>query len=330
MSDDRRVSDVGEWGLIELIRDRLPPAPENELWSGDDAAVLGRSSDALVFTTDVIVEAMDFDFSYCPPDTVGAKAVAVNASDVAAMGARPRWALATLTVPPDTRVEVVDAIAVGMAEEARSIGVGLVGGDISEGGDLSLSVAMIGVLKGRAITRSGARTGDLICVTGTLGGAAGGLMLLRAGGLDNESAERLAARQLRPRARTIEGPLLAEHGATAMIDVSDGLLADLIHVLDASEVGCELDPASIPVDPDLAAAGLPQEAEPLELALTGGEDFELIFTLPPSEEEQMGRALAEAGASWSVIGRIVTSGRHIGDRNLDQWKDKGWEHLQRR
>lgn len=329
MTEDRLVSDVGEWGLLDALRRNLPTPPEGELWLGDDAAVLSASPEKLVFTTDVMVEGFDFDLAYCPAQSIGGKAVAVNASDVAAMGARPHWAVATLTLPPETPVDVVDDLARGMADEARRSGLGLVGGDISQGRELSISLAMIGTLPGAAVTRSGADVGDLICVTGSLGGAAAGLMLLRAGPVEAGPARRLAARQLAPHARTEEGPLLADNGATSMIDVSDGLLSDLTHVLDASGVGCKLEPAGIPVDPDLSAVALPQGIDPLDLALTGGEDFELLFTIAPSSKQQVQEALA-GKTTWSVIGEIVETGRSLGDRSLDEWEDKGWEHLQHR
>lgn len=325
--NERSVSDMGEWALIESIRRHLPDPPAGEIWSGDDAAVLEHGSERLVLTTDVIVEHLDFDLAYSPPQSIGSKAVAVNASDVAAMGARPRWSVATLTLPRDTSGDVVDGFARGMAEEAGRIHAALVGGDISEGRYLSLSVAMVGTLEGPPVTRSGAGVGDIICVTGSLGGAAAGLHMLREGVDGKEEHSALKARQLTPHARSIEGPLLAPF-ATAMIDVSDGLLADLGHVLDASQVGCRVDPERVPLDPALSGVDLPRSA--LELALTGGEDLELLFTLPPGELDGARSALHDTGTPLSVIGEIVESGRTVGDRTLDSWKDKGWEHLQRR
>ncbi len=322
------VSGLGEWGLIEAITSRFSTAPEGEIWSGDDAAVLGPAAERLVLTTDVIVEGVDFDLSYSPPESVGAKGVAVNVSDIAAMGAHPRWLVATLTLPPTTPTAVVEGIADGMAEAANASGVGIVGGDVSRGRDLALSVAMIGTLPGPAVTRSGARAGDLIAVTGSLGAAAGGLLLLRTGSEQaGEAADRLRQRQLRPTPRTEQGAQLAAAGVTAMIDISDGLLADLVHVLDASDVGCRLDPASIPVDGDLSRVPLPEGTDPLTLALTGGEDFELLFTFPEDNRAGVGATLGQTGTEWAVIGRVTEAGRSRGDRSLDEWDNKGWEHL---
>ena len=325
---DRQVSDVGEWALIESIRRHLPDPPAGEIWSGDDAAVLSSESERLVLTSDVIVEHLDFDLAYSPPDSIGGKAIAVNASDIAAMGAAPRWAVATLTLPPDTAAFVVDGLARGMAKESERVGAALVGGDISEGRDLSLSVAMLGTLDGPPVTRSGASAGNSICVTGSLGGAAAGLHLLRNGVEEMEDARAgLIARQLTPHARSVEGRLLAPL-ATAMIDVSDGLVADLRHILDASGVGCVVHPERVPLDPGLA--GVDVGTDHLELALTGGEDFELLFTIPPEKVEDARTALAATGTRVTVIGEIVGEGRLVGDRSLDSWKGKGWEHLQPR
>ena len=326
---DRPVSHVGEWALIDAIRAHLPGPPDGEVWSGDDAAVLAVARDKIVFTTDVLVERVDFDLSYSPPESIGAKTIAANASDVAAMGARPRWAVATVTLPPHTPARVVDELARGMAREAGEIGAALVGGDISQGRDLIVSAAMIGEVEGRAVTRAGAQVGDVVCVTGALGGAAGGLLLLREGGANEERGRRLVERQLAPHARSEAGPLLASH-ATAMIDVSDGLAADLAHVLDASGVGCRIDDSRIPIDPDLAGIDLPQGVDALDLALAGGEDFELLFTVAPDDERDVLDALEASGTPCTAIGEITERGRIVGDRNLDSWKDKGWQHLQPR
>ncbi|MDQ4095255.1 MAG: thiamine-phosphate kinase [Actinomycetota bacterium] len=324
--DERSLGDVGEWGLIEAIRAHLDNPPRGEIWSGDDAAVVGVTREKIVFTTDVLVEGIDFDLAYAPADSVGAKAIAANASDVAAMGGRPRWAVAAVTLRAELPEGFVDGLTRGMAQAAGAIGAALVGGDISEGREVVVSVAMVGVLDGRAVTRHGARVGDLICVTGALGGAAGGLLLLRSSGATTEAGRRLVERQLRPRARTAEGPLLAQH-ATAMIDVSDGLAADLAHILDASGVGCRLHPDRIPIDADLEAAGAEMPADLLGLALAGGEDFELLFTVDPRDQEHVEEALEGLETPWSVIGEITENDRLVGDRNLDAWKGKGWEHL---
>ena len=330
MTSAKKASDVGEWALLDAIRAHLPGPPGGQIWSGDDAAVLPGSAAPLVFTTDVLVAGVDFDLAYGSGRAVGVKALAANASDVAAMGGRPRAAVASLIVPADTTAATIEDIAAGLASASSRLDVDVVGGDISEGRDLALAIAMTGFLPGRAVTRAGARPGDALCVTGSLGGAAAGLLLLRAGGDGSVSAAagRLASRQLEPSPRVEEGIALASLGATAMIDVSDGLLADLGHLLDASKVGCDVDDSAVPVDTDISSAGLPEGSpEPLRFALAGGEDFELLVTLPQEEVEE---AAAELEVGLSVIGRITETGRLLGGRSLESWDLSGWEHLRPR
>lgn len=312
------VSSLGEFGLIERFVRKLPRPGPGEVWSGDDTAVIDPGSGRILVTTDVLVENVDFDLAYCSPADVGWKAVAVNVSDIAAMAGRPTRAVAALSLPGSTPVAVVDGILEGMVEAAERWGLVLVGGDVSEAPLVSIALTLLGAAEA-PVLRSGARVGDAICVTGSLGGAAAGLALLRSGAA--ERARGLARRQLRPEARVEEGLALARAGATALIDVSDGFVADLAHLLDAGGVGCDVDADAIPVDPDIGPAGL--AADPLELALTGGEDFELIATLPPP---------AVAGVSELVtrVGTITESARTIGGRSLAGWTQKGWEHLRTR
>lgn len=328
MTAARKVSDLGEWALLDAIRAHLATPPEGQIWSGDDAAVLPGAS-SVVFTTDVLVAGIDFDLSYGSARSVGVKALAVNASDVAAMGGRPRAAVATLIVPVDTSAEVAEGISAGLAAAGKRYGIDLVGGDISEGQDLALNVAVVGELPGMAVTRAGANPGELVCVTGSLGGSAAGLALLRAGHSPDESeaVQRLVTRQLEPVPRIEEGIALAAFGATAMIDVSDGLISDLGHVLDASQVGCDVDPAAVPVDPDLAALRASNDQEPLELALAGGEDFELLFTLPSQRLDETRDALS---LPVTAIGTITDTERLLGGRSLEEWDLSGWEHLRPR
>ncbi|HYP24117.1 MAG TPA: thiamine-phosphate kinase, partial [Actinomycetota bacterium] len=252
--------------MIDLVASYLPSPPEGELWSGDDAAVVGGT----IVTTDVMVEGEDFELSYCTGFDLGWKVVAVNVSDVAAMGGRPRHAVASLALPASSRVELVDGIARGLAAAAGRWEVALVGGDLSSAPLVMIGVTVLGVPFGRVVTRSGARPGDRICVTGSLGGSWGGLRLLRAGRGDESPG--LVERHLRPRARVEEGRALAERGATAMMDVSDGFAVDLTRLMRASGTGCAVDPVAIPLDPGL------REDDALRGAILGGEDFELLAT----------------------------------------------------
>ena len=341
--DERTASDLGEEALIERVVQRIGPPEVGETWSGDDAAVVDSPAPRLIYTLDVLVEGVDFDLSYCFGSDVGWKAMASSASDVAAMGGRPSYALAGLALPPTTLTSVVDGIADGLTGASRRWGIRLVGGDVSRAGEISLSVAMLGAPGGRRILRSGARQGEAICVTGCLGGAAGGLIALRRGlagpGLTEgrslspglaQAVERLAVRQLRPEARVDEAARLARMPVSAMIDVSDGLAVDLDRLLRASGAGCDVNPEAIPVDPDLRPlqeAVSDERIEPPALALTGGEDFELLFTIAPGEVEAARASLEELGTSLRRIGTVVDGDRRIGDHDLEHWKEKGWDHL---
>ena len=327
MSRDRTtVSDLGELGLIrrvlQITADPAQPFP------ADDAAVLQAPGPQL-FATDMLVEGVDFDFSYCSGLDAGHKALAANVSDAAAMGGRATHAVAALGVPPGCPLELVEGVAMGLRDAAESWGVALVGGDVSRAPVLVLSVAMLGVAES-PVGRSGAAVEDLICVTGTLGGAAGGLALLRReprpGG--RPEVERLVARQLRPQPRVMEGPLIAASGASAMIDVSDGFLADLAHLLDASGVGCEVDLGALPVDPDVASVAETSVGfDPLAAALAGGEDFELLFTIPRQRLPRLRESLARVGGSATVVGETTSGPRRVGGRLLEEWEEKGWDHL---
>ena len=198
--------------------------------------------------------------------------------------------------------------------------------------DVVISVALVGRRETTAVLRSGARPGDVLCVTGHLGGAAGGLHLLRGGGdagRDDGPALELVRRQLRPRARIAEGVVLARLGATAMIDVSDGLALDLDRLLDASGAGCRVELDAVPVDPNLRA--LPGAAwDALELALAGGEDLELLAALPPDGVERAVAQLDELGTPLVRIGWVTESERLVDGDDLATWRDKGWDHLRNR
>jgi thiamine-monophosphate kinase len=325
--EERNVSDVGEFGLIARAAARFGIPPAGEVWSGDDCAVLRFDGRDLLFTTDVLVEGVDFERSWARGADVGWKAVAINASDIAAMGGMPRRAVTTLVVPRSTPLAFVDALADGLAEGARAHGVGVVGGDVSRGSEITVGLAMIGLPTVAPVLRSGAKSGDLICVTGTLGAAAAGLLVLQ--GLDAPRAarERLSARQLRPIARVEEGRAIALGGATAMIDISDGLIADLGHILAASGVGCSVDPGSIPIDPDVLEV---MGSDASELALHGGEDFELLFTIPEDEFRAVTQVVAEFGTMVTRIGEITEEGKLWGGEEWMEIEVAGWDHLRNR
>jgi thiamine-monophosphate kinase len=254
-----------------------------EVGGGDDAAVLiptpGRR---LVVTTDVLVEGRHFTAALSEPADWGWKAVAVNCSDVAAMGALPRWLVLALTVPEGTPVSQLDQLYAGIGEACRAFAVDLVGGDTSLGPALSLAVTAIGEAE-EVVTRSGAQPGDRLAVSGPLGAAAAGLALLQRS--DRDAAEllaafpALAAAHRRPCPDLGAGPRLTRAGATAMLDVSDGLAGDALHLAEASGTGLEIDEALVPLAPGVRQAAELLDRDPVALALGGGEDFVLAVAL---------------------------------------------------
>jgi thiamine-monophosphate kinase len=238
-----------------------------------------------------------------------------------------------LCLHPDTPVETVDGIADGLDACARRWGVALAGGDLSSATEMVVSVSLIGsASRGQEVRRSGAQIGDALYVTGHLGGAAAGLAGLQAGiAPEDETWAGLIARQLRPEPRVEEGERARMAGASAMIDISDGLAVDLAHLIDASGVGCDVDPALLPVDPGLTAVDLPEvTADPTTLAIIGGEDFELLFAIDERLEEPLRRSFESLGTNLTRIGAVTDGDALIGDEALDTWRKRGWEHLRTR
>lgn len=252
---------------------------------GDDCAILPKDDRSdLIVTADLLVEDVDFRLEWAKPEDLGHKALAVSLSDIAAMGGAPVWAMLTIGVPEKLwETDFVKRFYEGWNDLAAEFNVELVGGDISRSPDRFVVDSIVGgaVPKGRAVLRSDARPGDAIFVSGSLGGAAGGLRLLDSVvGRDakEEWQKRLIERQLRPTPRIELGTwLLANSIASSMIDISDGLSSDLRHICDASGVGAEIDSALVPINGDLKHLVAPDKT--LLLALNGGEDFELLFTV---------------------------------------------------
>jgi thiamine-monophosphate kinase len=274
----------GERAFIARLRDRLPVPPDGQHWIGDDAAVL---ADGLLLKTDVLVEGRHFDLAWSSPADVGFKALAVNLSDIAAMGGSPVAAVVALVVDPDRPGEA-DGVMAGAATAAAELRCPIVGGDTSNGPALVVAVAVLGrAPAGGPVLRSGARPGDLVVVTGEVGAAAAALRALQGGQREPSGLERLR----RPVPRLAEGEAAAAAGATAMIDASDGLAADLRRLCDASGCAAVLDGGSIPRPPEVE----------LDVALFGGDDYELVFTLPPQRWPQVG---SWAHVPATVIGRV--------------------------
>ncbi len=291
--------DVSEQELLAAIRRVLSGAhPGVIVGVGDDAAVVAPGSGELVLTTDALVEGSHFSRAAASARDIGYKAIAVNVSDIAAMGASPRFALCALTLSDAVDAAWVMELFGGMREACDEHALSLVGGNLAHGPEVTVAVTVTGeVAPGRAITRAGARPGDVIVVPGSLGGAAAGLRL--SSGRTPPSGEERAAiiRYARPTPRVGEAGVLARFGATAMIDVSDGLALDLSRLCAASGVGALVRLADVPIGPGAS----------LDDALGGGEDYELIATLPDATTaEAAGQELDEAfGVPLAEIGVIV-------------------------
>ncbi len=329
--------------LVAALRRVLSGEQPGVVWGiGDDAAVVEAGSGQLVLTADVLVEGVHFDRSFVSARELGAKSIVVNVSDVAAMAASPRYALVSVAIPSGEDPAWVVELESGMRSACDEYALSLVGGDLSSGPVAVVSVAVVGeVAPDRFVTRSGARAGDRVVVTGSLGASAGGLALARArpgevaGALMSEWGRALVAAHVRPVARVGEGKTLAEHGASAMIDVSDGLALDLSRLCAASGVGARVVLDRIPVAAELAALSdtLPSAGLPLDLALGGGEDYELVATMPPVGVEPARLALDERfGVPLTDIGEIVEGAGLMAvqrDGTERPLEPRGWDHLDR-
>jgi thiamine-monophosphate kinase len=283
------------------------------------------SGQELAVAIDTLVEGVHFPRDTAPAD-IGWKALAVNLSDLAAMGATPAWALLALTLP-NADEAFIDGVADGFAQLAQTYRLALVGGDTTRGA-LTLSVAVHGfVPPGKALTRAGAQAGDVVLVTGTLGDAAAGLRLLQQSHRNDAQSGYLIARLNRPTPRVAAGLALRER-ASACIDVSDGLLADLGHVCAASGVGAEIEAALLPRSSALLDRF--DDARSRDFALSGGDDYELCFTVPPQRVASVQADLAKLGCGATRIGRIV-EGQGVKVRDADgQWLEpaqQGWDHF---
>jgi thiamine-monophosphate kinase len=292
--------------------------------NGDDAAVLRAPDGRVVATTDLLVEGRHFRRDWSGPFDIGCKAAAQNLADVAAMGASPTVLLVGFATPGDLAVAWAEDLARGIAEECRRAGAHVAGGDVSSADSIMIAITALGDLGGRKpVTRGGAHPGDRLAVAGRLGRSAAGLALLEAGRAEAEDPAEpgglagLVASHRRPRPPYPRGPEAADLGATSMIDISDGLLADVNHVADASGVLIDVETARLPVDPALPAAAKALGTDWLRWVLTGGEDHALAATFPP------GTGLP---GHWTVIG-TVRAGRGLTvDSRLAEGSG-GWDHF---
>lgn len=332
---DGSVADLGEWGLIAALAARMPSGPFAELGIGDDSAVVTAPSGSVVAAVDLLLEGRHFLLSWSSAYDIGVKAAARSLADIAAMGAVPTALLVAFAMPGTLPARWALDLAEGLAFEAGRAGAGVVGGDTARADSVLISVTALGDLSGRPpVRRAGALPGDVVAVAGTLGHSAAGHDLLAAG---IETFPELIAEHRRPRPDYDAGPEAALHGATAMIDVSDGLVADLGHVAAASGVWIDIESPALAPGNSLAGAAAAVSAAPSsssgtgrgvspgtlarQWALTGGEDHSLVATFGPS---------AALPARWRVIGRVVETAPGSGRVTVDGEPyagPGGWQHF---
>jgi thiamine-monophosphate kinase len=308
------VAEVGEFGLIRRVTAGKAQPPTTLLGPGDDAAVVAAPDGRVVASTDVLVEGVHFRLDWSSPEQVGRKAAAVNLADISAMGAFPTALLVGLACPPDTPADVIESFMAGLSAEANVAGAGVVGGDMVSSPTLVISVTALGHLEGaEPVTRSGARVGDVVAVCGRLGWAAAGLAVL---GRGFRSPVAVVGAQRTPEPPYSAGPQAAAAGATAMVDVSDGLLADLGHIAEASGIGIDVRTELLQVHPRLIDVASALGADSRHWVLTGGEDHALAATFPEP---------SAVPADWRTIGTVRHgSGVTVDGRHYE--KPPGWEH----
>lgn len=330
------LDQIGEFGLIRKFISNLPPFPRAVVVGpGDDAAVvcLGRARQAsplLLLTTDMMIEGVHFRKDWMTAREIGDKSMRVNLSDIAAMGGIPKFALVSVGLPKKMSVEEAGQIVRGITQAARESGVAVVGGDTNASPKLVINVAVLGEARGRFLTRKGARSGDFLYVTGTLGDSSLGLHALQR--RKRSGFKKFIRRHLSPPLRIAVGERLAGRPQVhAMIDLSDGLIGDLGHILEASGVGAEVWVDHLPRSAGFADKAKSLRLGPLSLQLTGGEDYELLFTASP--RTRIPRKID--GVPVTKIGMILS--RKAGLRLVDrvghryfQRKFKGFSHFSER
>jgi len=321
-----------EFELIRRIARVLGPSEAAvELGIGDDAAVLTPPAGKLLATVDMLVEGVHFDLGYSSFEDVGYKALAVNLSDIAAMAGTPRYALVSLGLRSGVEAGQVESLYRGIHQLAQRFGVQVVGGNIARSPErLLVDITLLGE-SAHPLTRSGAKAGDWIVVTGNLGSAAAGLVALKAWG--TSAAERfptLTRAQLRPEPRVPEGHALAPM-ISALIDISDGCANELHHLAEASEVGVILEEERIPLHEETQRLASELGKDPLEWALQGGEDYELLFCVPPEKLPLVEGVLKDRGRPFHPLGRVTEAreGVRLKDRTsrLHPLEPRGWDHL---
>jgi thiamine-monophosphate kinase len=312
------VAELGEFGLIRELTSRLTTTPAVRIGPGDDAAVVAAPARRVVATTDILLEGRHFRRDWSTAYDVGRKAAAQNLADVAAMGAQPTALLLGLVVPAELAVNWPTELMDGIRDEAQVAAAAVVGGDVVRGETISVAITALGDLGGRTpVTRSGARPGDVLAVTGWLGWSAAGHAVLSRG---FRSPRAFVEAHRRPEPPYHAGPAAADLGATAMTDVSDGLIADLGHIAEASRVRIDVHSAALDVPAQMSDIGQAVGVDPLQWVLTGGEDHAIVATFPADRK---------LPARWRVVGEVLppyTLPQVTVDGAL--WdKAGGWDHF---
>lgn len=324
-----KVKNLSEFALIDRIASKFRQYKDDVLKGiGDDTAVVKVNKDrCLLYTCDALVSGVHFSEKYSTPYQIGRKAAAINISDIAAMGGKPNHFLVSLFLPEGTTEKFIDELYKGLSEECSLYDIDIIGGNIAKSNQFIIDLFLIGeVSPQNLLLRSGAKVGDLVLVTGTLGDSATGLKLLQNPQLNisERDKKRLISRHLTPTPRIKEGMIIAKSKkATSMIDISDGLSSDLLHICEASQVGVKLFTDKIPVS----------DSVKIDLALNGGEDYELCFTVPAQYVSIVSQKLKKGGAATkvTVIGEIIPKiqGRWLisGTGEKFPLKAKGWDHF---
>ncbi len=331
-----RLSQLGESGLIDLIRTATTRCedPGRTPWReilvgiGDDAAAWQSGNRVQLATTDTLVEGVHFDLGITTWEELGWKALAVNLSDVAAMGGIPNYALLSLALPTQLKVRDVSAFIDSFLHAAAEFEVATLGGNVTAAPNTVITVTIVGHLEGKTmLERSTASSGNQIAVTGYVGASAAGLKMLKGSAIsDPKERDVLRKAHLRPTPRVKEGQILVEQGVRTAIDISDGLVADLDHICQSSRVNARINIDRIPVHP-VVAAHFPNSQE---LALSGGEDYELIFT---ADKATVARARRALGCPVTVVGDITEEELPTRVLVVDSkgtiipCRKKGWDHF---
>ncbi|HEX5566764.1 MAG TPA: thiamine-phosphate kinase [Streptomyces sp.] len=288
------MGELGEFGLIRELTSRITATPAVRIGPGDDAAVVAAPDRRVVASTDVLLEGRHFRRDWSTAYDVGRKAAAQNLADIAAMGAEPTALLLGLVLPAELPVNWPTELMDGLHDECQVAGAAVVGGDVVRGDTITVAITALGDLQGREpVTRSGARPGDIVAVTGWLGWSAAGHAVLARG---FRSPRAFVEAHRRPEPPYHAGPAAAELGATAMTDVSDGLVADLGHIADASNVRIDVRSAALDVPAQMSDIGQAVGVDPLQWVLTGGEDHAIVATFPPG---------SKLPARWRRIGEVL-------------------------